>query len=219
MTSTLLVLGGTGRVGSQIIAQALAHPLIDKVIAPTRRPLLPHAKLLNPIVDFSALPQDADWWRADAALNALGTTRKLAGSESAFRKIDHDFVIDAARLARNADTNVFVNNSSIGVKSGTANSGGSFYLRVKGETERDLAALGFASLCHVRPSLLDVDDRADFRLGERIGILVFRCFAPLIPRRYRAVSTASVAKVMLDAALAAKPGITIVESDALHVSV
>ena len=65
-------------------------------LAPTRRTLTPHPKLLNPIVDFKALPQ-ADWWAADAVVCCLGTTLKLAGSPAAFREVDHDHVLAAAR--------------------------------------------------------------------------------------------------------------------------
>ena len=90
----LLILGGTGLVGQQVIYQALGDASISRVIAPTRRPLAPHAKLINPIVDFKALPTDAAWWAADAVLCALGTTMRLAGSRARFREVDHDYVID-----------------------------------------------------------------------------------------------------------------------------
>ena len=52
----LLLLGATGLVGQQVLAQALADTGVAQVVAPTRRTLTPHPKLLNPIVDFKALP-------------------------------------------------------------------------------------------------------------------------------------------------------------------
>ena len=78
--SRLLILGATGLVGQQVLAQALADPSVVQVVAPTRRSLAPHPKLLNPIVDFKALPQ-ADWWAADAVVCCLGTTLKLARAQ------------------------------------------------------------------------------------------------------------------------------------------
>ena len=36
---TLLVLGGSGLVGMEILRQALADPQVSRVVAPTRRPL------------------------------------------------------------------------------------------------------------------------------------------------------------------------------------
>lgn len=209
---TILVIGGSGLVGRQIIAQALAHPEIGRVLAPTRKPLAPHVNLCNPIVDFAQLPADADWWRADAALCTLGTTRKQAGSDAAFRQVDHDYVLAAARQARSAGTPVFVYNSSLGANAAA----GSLYLRVKGETEQDLQGLGFATLSVLRPSLLDGGPRPDSRPAETFALWFARGLAPLIPKRYRAVSTRFVAAAMLAEALAARPGKHIVESDQLH---
>ena len=69
----LIILGATGLVGQHVLAQALADPSAAQVVAPTRRMLAPAPKLLNPIVDFKALPK-ADWWAADAVVCCLGTT-------------------------------------------------------------------------------------------------------------------------------------------------
>lgn len=208
---TVLLIGGSGQVGRQLLAQALDDSQIERVVAPTRKPLAPHPRLINPVVNFSALP-DAEWWQADAMLSALGTTRRQAGSPAAFRLIDHDYVLNAARLARAAGTPVFVNNSSINANPKAHSS----YLRIKGEIERDLASLGFTSVCHVRPSLLSVDNREESRVGEQVAVHLFRVLKPLIPARYRAVSTADVAAAMLRAALNPLPGITVIESEQLH---
>jgi len=78
----LLVVGGTGLVGRHVVELALSAARIDAVIAPARRPLPANPKLLSPIVDFERLPEDADWWRADAAISALGTTIRTAGSSA-----------------------------------------------------------------------------------------------------------------------------------------
>ena len=129
-----------GLVGQQALALALADARVTRVVAPTRRPLPAHERLLNPQVDFEQLPAEAPWWRADAVLCALGTTRRQAGSAEAFRRVDHDYVLAACRLAREAGTPTCVYVSSLGADA----AGGGLYLRVKGETERDLAALGFA---------------------------------------------------------------------------
>jgi uncharacterized protein YbjT (DUF2867 family) len=203
----LLILGATGLVGQQVLAQALVDPNVAQVVAPTRRALAPHPKLLNPVVDFKALPQ-ADWWAADAVVCCLGTTLKLAGSPAAFREVDHGHVLAAARLARAVGTPTFALNSSLGANAGSGN----LYLRTKGETEDDLLALGFASLTFVRPSLLDGGPRPDTRPGEAVGLCLFRLARPLIPARYRAVRTEAVALALLTAVQQAKPGRWCVEN-------
>ena len=209
--TTVLILGATGLVGQQLLQQALALPQVARVVAPTRRALAAQAKLDNPLVDFDQLPA-ANWWQADMVLCALGTTMKQAGSKAAFFKVDHDYVLAAAKLAQAAGTPVFVLNSSLGAKPDA----GSYYLRVKGETERDLAALGFASLTLVRPSLLDGGPRPDSRPGETIAICASKLFGRLLPRRVRPVTTAKVASAMLAAGLRATHGTTVLESEVLQ---
>ncbi len=208
---TLLILGGTGLVGGQLVEAALQHPQVETVVAPTRRPLRARAGLLNPQVDYAHLPEQALWWRTDAVLCALGTTLKQAGSQAAFREVDYHYVLAAARLAQQAGTPTFVLNSSIGAKIDAR----SFYLRVKAEAEQDLERLGFRSLSIVRPSLLDGGERPDARPAEAASLWLARRLKPVIPARYRAVSTQRVAECMLAQALASRPGIHIVESDAI----
>lgn len=208
---TLLVLGGSGLVGQQVLQLALQHSAVGQVCAPTRRPLPAHAKLLNPMVDYERLAPDAPWWQADAVICTLGTTLKLAGSAAAFRHVDHDYVLTAARLAAAAGCRVFAYNSSLGA----APQARSFYLRVKGETEQHLRECGFASLTLVRPSLLDGGPRPERRPAEACALLLARLMRPVLPARYRAASTARVALALLQAALEARPGVTVIESEAL----
>jgi len=212
---TLLVFGGSGLVGMEVLRQALANPAVSQVVAPTRHPLpvsvSHYAHLRNPQVDFEALPADADWWHADAALCALGTTLKQAGSKDGFRRVDRDYVVAAARHGLSAGTRTFVLNSSVGASPRS----GSFYLRVKGEVEQDLKAMDFRSLTLVRPSLLDGGPRPDDRPGEVFGLLLSRGLKPIIPKRYRAIKTSDVAAAMLQAALMAPVGQQVIESNAI----
>lgn len=209
---TILILGATGAVGRHLLTLALQHPQISQVVAPTRRPLAPHAKLLNPIIDFDQLPMQASWWRADIVCCALGTTRKQAGSAAAFYRVDHDYIVQTAALAHAAGTPVFVLNSTLGAD---AKRGG-LYLKTKGQTERDVAALGFASLTLVRPSLLAGAERLDKRPAEALGLYIDRWFGRLIPARWRAVAVSKVAQSMLNAGLAAKPGCQVLESSEIQ---
>lgn len=204
----ILLLGATGLVGNRILELALRDERIASITAPTRRALPPNNKLLNPIVDFENLP-DAQWWKTDGVLCALGTTIKQAGSQTAFRNVDFKYVLSAANLARAAGSRVFVLNSSLGADHRSK----TFYLKVKGETEQALEKLGFDSLTVVRPSLLDGGPRPERRYGEEIGLWMGKRLNMLIPKRYRPVSTLNVAKSMLEAACRAEPGLTIIESE------
>lgn len=207
---SLLLLGATGAVGRRVLAAALADARIAKVIAPTRRPLPPHPKLQNPVIDFSRLPVDAPWWRADAVICALGTTIKAAGSREAFAAVDRDLPIRVAQLARQAGATRYALNSSLG-----ASLDGNFYLRTKAEAEAGIRDIGYESFTIVRPSLIDTA-RDEIRPGESVGLFVARIFRPLIPIRYRAVKAEHVAQALLEGVLNGKRGEHVIESEQLQ---
>lgn len=207
----LLLFGATGLVGRHVLAQALANDTVATVTAPVRRALpTVHDKLLAPVVDFDALPEDAAWWRADAVVCALGTTMRIAGSRDAFRRVDHDYPLAVARLAHRHGTPTYVLNSAMGADSGSR----FFYSRVKGEVEHALAAVGFRSLTFVRPGLIE-GDREEFRSGERFALVALRALDPVLPRQWRRNPADVIAAALLEAAVAATPGVHVVASDRL----
>lgn len=208
--SRLLIAGATGLVGRHALALALADARFSRVVAPTRRALPAHAKLENPVVDFETLPADAAWWSVDAVVCALGTTIRDAGSQAAFRRVDVDYVLAVAANARAAGARAFALNSSLGADPDARG----FYLRCKGEAERGVEALGYPSLTLVRPSIIG-GERARRRPLEHLGMVTLRAFEPWVPVRYRVVPAERIARCLLDAALAAPPGVRIVESEAL----
>jgi uncharacterized protein YbjT (DUF2867 family) len=206
----LLIVGASGAVGQHVLAAALADPRIAQVTAPTRRALPAHAKLNNPVIDFSHLPAHAPWWQVDAVICTLGTTIKAAGSQAAFAAVDRDLPVKVAQLARAAGASRFALNSSLG-----ANPTGNFYLRTKAQAEAGIRALAYPSYTVVRPSLIDAR-RDEPRLAEQIALAIARVLRPLIPRRYRAVKAEHIAQALLEAVLTGQPGEHIVESEALQ---
>ena len=58
--TTVLLVGATGLVGSYVLTRALAEDWIERVVAPTRRPLAVHEKLINALIDFARMPVDAE---------------------------------------------------------------------------------------------------------------------------------------------------------------
>ena len=205
--TTILLAGASGLVGQAVLKQCLADPRITQVFAPTRRALPTHAELLNPIVDFSALPEDAAWWKADAVICTLGTTIRQAGSKEAFRQVDHHYPLALATLAQRHGTPTFVLTSAMGADPGSR----IFYSRTKGELERDLSAMGFTSLTLVRPGLLG-GERATVRPMESFAMALLSAVEPVLPPRYRVVPAEQVAAVLLRSAMAAVPGIQVIES-------
>ncbi|AJX35743.1 NAD(P)H-binding protein [Burkholderia oklahomensis] len=206
----LLLVGSTGLVGRHVLDLALADPRVDRVVALARRALPAHPKLQAPRIDFDHLPEDAAWWQADAVICTLGTTMRAAGSQAAFRRVDHDYPLAVARIARQHGTPTYVLNSAVGADASSR----FFYNRVKGELERDLAGLGFASLTAVRPGLIG-GRRDEFRVGERAAVCALTLFGPLLPRGWRLNPAPRIARALIEAALNPQPGTHVVASDRL----
>lgn len=206
----LLLVGATGLVGREVLRLALMDARVSRVVAPVRQPLPPHSKLDAPLIDFDRLPPDASWWQADAVICTLGTTMKVAGTRQAFRRVDHDYPLAVARLALAAGAPAYALNSAAGANAASR----IFYNRVKGELERDLQALGFASLTHVRPGLIG-GERAVARAGEGAALRVLRVLGPVLPRRWRINPAPRIAGALLEAAIRAAPGVHVVTSEQL----
>jgi len=203
---TLLLAGATGLVGQSVLQLALTDARVERIVAPTRRPLPAHQKLENPLVDFAVLPAEAPWWRVDSVICTLGTTMRQAGSPAAFRCVDFDYPLAVARLAFNHGATAYALNSSLGADPHSR----VFYSRTKGEVEAALRTLGYPSYTIVRPGLLG-GNRHEFRPGERIATMLLTLLGPVLPRRYRIVPASIVAAALLAAALTAAPGERIIE--------
>jgi uncharacterized protein YbjT (DUF2867 family) len=206
----LMLVGATGLVGGSVLRQAQDDARVDRIVAPTRRELPPHPKLENPLVDFEHLPADAPWWSVDGVICTLGTTIRKARSQEAFRRVDYDYPLAVARLARQHGAQAYALNSATGADPGSR----FFYNRVKGEVEEALRGVGFPSLTIVRPALIG-GDRDEFRPAEFVAMRLLRLTEPLLPRRFRVVPHERLAQVLLEAAISALPGEHIIESNAI----
>ena len=209
MTDMLLI-GATGMVGSAVIAAADDAPL--HVLA-RRSP---------PGVDASrvTIAPAEDWPAAITGLaprilvSALGTTIAQAGSQAAFRAVDHDLVLAAARAARSAGTRHMITVSSVGASASSSN----FYLSTKGQVEDELAALGFERVDLLRPGLLMGDRQGPRRTGEAIAMALAPLTDALMQgplRRYRSVRASAVARAVLRLAATGGTGVHVHEHDAI----
>ncbi len=186
---TALLAGATGLVGGHLLHHLLEDDSWDRVVSVGRREVdVRHDKLEQVtahLPDVPSLPA------VDDVFCALGTTIKKAGSQVAFRAIDHDAVLSLATAAQHAGAESFLHVSAMGASAGSR----VFYNRVKGETERDVAAVVIPTTVAFRPSILD-GDRTDSRPGERAGLVVMRALAPLLGR-FRPTRAEDVALAMV----------------------
>lgn len=205
---SVLLLGATGLVGTEVLRRleydqrytlsVLARRPPDRIVA---------AKVRWTIGSLFDLRPHEQMFDVDAVICAVGTTRRKVGSESEFRRIDHDIPLEAAEIARERGTPHFILVSSVGADPHSR----IFYSRVKGETEEAIAALGFASLSILRPSLL-LGDRKEFRAGEELARLI----SPLAPARWKGVAVESVAATIAEEVMNPPRGARIIESQAIR---
>ena len=209
---TALIAGASGLVGGHCLDLLLAEPAYDSVTALVRRELpATHRKLRQVVVDFDRLGEKAALFDVDDLFCCLGTTIRAAGSQEAFRKVDHDYPMELGRLLKEHGGRQMAIVSSLGADPGSR----FFYNRVKGEVEEGLGAMGLPALQIFRPSLL-LGERSESRLGEKIGSVVMKLVGPLLVgslRKYRGIRGADVARAMVRVALAEPSGRHIYESD------
>ncbi len=195
MTNAIIA-GATGLTGGALLARLAADKRYSNIHTLERRKRESIARSHHPlVVDFSSPGVLPD---CDEAFCCLGTTIKKAGSQSAFRAVDFDYVLNFAKSAKSAGVKKFLVVSALGSNPKSA----VFYNRVKGEMEHALEAVGFDSLHIFQPSLL-LGDRAESRLAERVGIGAFAAIAPLLvgrARKYRPIAADDVAKAMIKVA-------------------
>lgn len=198
-------------MGGVLLHQLLDDAAFTRVISLGRRRLmLEHPKLTQVLVDLTS-PVGLEALEPPAvAFSCLGTTIKKAGSREAFRAVDHGAVLAFARAARQRGARAFLHVSSLGADLRSR----AFYLAVKGEVERDVAALGFPSVYALRPSMLD-GKRQESRPAEQVGLVVMRALGPLMGR-YRPTLAVAVARVMVASAKAAAPGAHVIEAEAIR---
>ena len=103
-----LVLGASGETGKEVVKNLVKSDNIAKVIIVGRKELvypdedIYRSKISQKIVDFDNLESSADVFAGvDVAFCCLGTTRAVAGAEG-FVKVDHDYVLSAAKLLKQA---------------------------------------------------------------------------------------------------------------------
>ncbi|HMQ20629.1 MAG TPA: NAD(P)H-binding protein [Sphingopyxis sp.] len=209
---TTLLVGATGMIGRAVIANAADRRLT--IVARRDIDDLPdhHALLVAPPARWADIIAAE---RPAVLISCLGTTIRQAGSQAAFRAVDHDLILSAARGAKLGGARHMIVVSSVGASARAGN----FYLRTKGETEEGLRALDFDRLDLLRPGLLTGAREGPPRMGEGIAALA----APLVNamlhgslRRYRSIPGDTVAKAIVALAAQGAPGVHIHENDAIR---
>lgn len=203
-----MIIGASGLVGSKLLEKLLESERYEKVIALVRKPLLnPHAKLQEIIIDFDNLEEEYPDIAVDDVYCAIGTTIKKAKTKERMYQIDVEYPLTIARLAKSKGMQHFVIISAMGANSKSR----FFYTRIKGELEEKLMALDIPKLSIFRPSLL-VDEREEFRFGEKMAIGFYKGIAWFLPHALKTkfgIKASTVAKAMYNTQFSKSPKVMI----------
>ncbi|KAM6942636.1 oxidoreductase HTATIP2 [Xenentodon cancila] len=159
------LLGASGETGKVLLQELLQRNIFSRVTLIGRRQLTfedkAYENLVQEVVDFEKLDEFAAAFQGhDVGYCCLGTTRAKAGADG-FVRVDHDYVLKSAELAKAGGCRQFHLESSRG-----ADKNSNFlYLKVKGQVEADIETLGFDRFSIYRPGVLLVD-RQESRPGE-----------------------------------------------------
>jgi uncharacterized protein YbjT (DUF2867 family) len=211
---TVLIFGSTGLIGNLLLEELIQSDEYEKILIFVRQTNdISQLKVKEFIVDFSVPTSFSEQIKGDDIFICLGTTIKKAGSVKKMEEVDRDLPVTIASLASANGVKRIAVVSALGANPQSSN----YYLRIKGEMEKDILKLNFENIAIVRPSLL-LGERKEKRAGEFVGKVVMKTFKPLLigkMKKYRGIHGKDVARAMIT--ILQKPREkTVYESDELQ---
>ena len=196
---TALLFGASGLVGSHLLNQLIKDTNYSKIKLFVRSvPEISDSKVQIIKTDFNNLQNHKEDVKGDDCFFCIGTTKKNSSDKDEYRRVELDIPKEIAKIAKLNFVNSFIFVSAIYAN---PNSSGD-YVRFKGLVEEELKRLNFPKLALMRPSFL-MGDRKEKRVGEKIGIFVFKLLSPLLLgpfKKMRPIHSETVAKAMIRAA-------------------
>ena len=193
---TALLFGASGLVGNHLLNQLISNNNYSKIKLFVRSTIdISDPKIEIIQTDFNNLENHKEDIKGDDCFFCIGTTKKNSPDKNEYKRVELEVPKQIAQIAKSNLVNSFVF-----VSSGYADSKSSGdYLKFKGEVEEELKRLNFTKLRIMRPSFL-LGDRKEKRIGEKIGIFVFKLLSPLFLgplKKMKPIHSATVAKAMI----------------------
>ena len=193
---TALVFGSTGLIGGHLISQLIKNDNYNKIKIFVRSEIVINEPKIEIIkTDFNDLENHKEDIKGDDCFFCIGATKQNSPDKNEYRRVELDVPKQIAQIAKSNSVNSF-----LFVSSGYADPKSSGdYLKFKGEVEEELKRLNFSKLGIMRPSFL-LGDRKEKRVGEKIGIFVFKLLSPLFLgplKKMKPIHSETVAKAMI----------------------
>ena len=196
---TALLFGSSGLVGGHLLNQLIKDTNYSKIKLFVRS----DPKISNPKVeviktDFNNLENYKEDIKGDDCFVCIGTTNKNSPDKDDYRRVELDIPKEIAKIAKSNLVNSFIFVSALYANPKSSGE----YIRFKGQVEEELKELNFPKLGIMRPSFL-IGNRKEKRVGEKIGIFVFKLLSPLLLgplKKMKPIHSETVAKTMIRAA-------------------
>jgi uncharacterized protein YbjT (DUF2867 family) len=196
MKKTAIILGASGLTGAIVLEKLLNDDRYDSIKLFSRKRIDGlSSKVKQYIGDLLSIETFKKDFTGDDVYCCIGTTAKKTPNKIEYKAIDYGIPVAAASLAKANKINTFVVVSSIGANSKSS----AFYTRTKGEMERDVLSKKVEYTYILRPSIID-GNRKEQRLGEKIGLIVFKIFQPLFLgklNKYKITEAEHIAQAMI----------------------
>src|ERR1700722_1384567 len=195
-----VVFGSSGFVGSHLLSELLNNSDYGEVTALARKSLnINHPRLRTVIGDYNSLASVKSKIAADEVFIALGTTKKNSPKKEDYYQVDHDYPVLAARISKESGAKSVFLVTAVGANPNSK----FFYVRTKGETERDVIALNFEHTYIFRPSMI-LGNRKQKRSQLEAALIGFwSALNPLLAGKadkYKGITAEDIAKAMLKSA-------------------
>jgi uncharacterized protein YbjT (DUF2867 family) len=213
MSQTVALLGATGLVGGHILQHLLRDPMYSSIRVISRRSVnIPDPKIDERIIafdDVNALENAIAG--CETVFVAVGTTNaKVEGDQDAYKRVDFDIPVQAAKAAAKHGVYGFALVSSVGANPDNNNN---FYLKLKGVTEEAVCKEQIPQVLIFRPSLI-IGERKERRFGEKIAQVTMPLISWMLPasaKKYKEIKAEDLAKAMVLASQRTPKGIHFLE--------
>ena len=193
---TALVFGSSGLIGGHLLDELIQSDNYNKIKLFVRSDHGSNDSKTEIIkTDFNNLENHKEDIKGDDCFFCIGTTKQNSPDKNEYKRVELDVPKKIAQIAKSNLVNSFVF-----ISSGYAdpNSSGD-YLKFKGLVEEELKRLSFSKLGIMRPSFL-IGDRKEKRVGEKVGIFIFKLLSPLFLgplKKMKPIHSKKVAKAMI----------------------
>jgi len=196
---TAVIFGSSGLVGEHLLNQLIKDTNYSKIKLFVRSvPEISDPKVEIIKTDFNNLQNHKEDIIGDDCFVCIGTTKKNSPNKDEYRRVELEVPRQIAQIAKSNLVNSFIFVSTLYANPKSLGD----YARFKGLVEEELKRLNFPKLAVMRPSFL-MGDRKETRVGEKIGIFVFKLLSPLLLgplKKMKPIHSETIAKAMIWAA-------------------